>query len=237
MTTSVLVERAAHRVPSAVQIALRDRIMGGIPRDPKVIEGWLRSKAGITADEELRVATVRTLRDLGVEVAEGATYEQMREASAELAATLKTNCFKRGADGGLYIESRIVKAMIKESVAILYPGGGANKWGPTKKAPRGLTAERVFISPDRIDLGVGEPSGVQLFVGHPSGPSGNKPNLTYYEYVEQPVIDFEVMVAEDEIKPEQCAMIWTHAEENGLGTLRSQGFGRFDVTRWERVTA
>jgi CRISPR/Cas system CSM-associated protein Csm4 (group 5 of RAMP superfamily) len=31
-------------------------------------------------------------------------------------------------------------------------------------------------------------------------------------------------------------MIWLTAEQQGIGASRSQGFGRFEVTSWERLS-
>lgn len=122
----------------------------------------------------------------------------------------------------------------KECVAILYSG---KKWGQRAgyqgKAARGLTAERVFISPDKVWLDRQEPDGVELFIGHANGPKGPTSNLTYVEFCENAVIDFEVLVAEDLVPHDAWPSLWVLAQENGLGALRSQGFGRFDLERWE----
>ena len=51
----------------AAQITLRDKLLGGVPKDPKLIEGWLRAKAGIEDGQELRRALQRTLAELGLD--------------------------------------------------------------------------------------------------------------------------------------------------------------------------
>jgi hypothetical protein len=215
------------------RLRFRDRLMGGIPKNPKIIEGWLRSKAGIEQEEEIRRATLRTLLELGADVRPDMSFEEMEKASESLAATRQTNGFKIG-ERGLYLESRAVKAMLKESINILYAG---DRWGKTKKGPKSFFAERVFISPDRLNFGMGEPAGVDMFIGHVSGPKGPQSTLTYHEYVERAVIEFDVMVCRDEVKAEHWPEIWVHCQENGLGALRSQGFGRFDIEQWERSIA
>jgi hypothetical protein len=214
-----------------VTIQLRDKLMGGIPKNPAIIEGWLRSKAGIEQQEEVRQAMLRTLLELGAEVHPSMTFDELEEASRHLAASKSTNGFKVDGDG-LYLESRAVKAMLKESTNVLFAG---ERWGKTKKGPKSFLAERVFVNPDHVTLGIKEPSGVELFIGHTSGPQGRQSNLTYHEYVEVPELTFTIRVAEDAIARDQWALLWVHAQENGLGALRSQGFGRFDVTAWERV--
>ena len=214
------------------RIEFRDKIMGGVPKDPKIIEGWLRSKAKIDDVEEVRRALLRTLVELGAEVTADMSYAELEAASVQLAATKNTNGFKVDPIGGLYLESRTIKSMIKECVNILFAG---DRWGKTKKGPRGFTAERVFINPDRVALDRQEPDGIELFIGHTSGPKGPQSNLTYHEYVTRAVIHFAVMVAHDEVPLDAWPQIWVHAQENGLGALRSQGFGRFDIQQWEPI--
>lgn len=217
----------------AVRLQFRSFVMGGIPRDPKIVEGWLRTRMGLSdKGEELRQATIRTLIERGVEgVSEDMSFEQLEELSKGLAAEKQTNGFKRDADG-LVLETRAVKAGLKEWVNILYAG---QRVGPTKKGPKSYAAERVFLVGDLIPLGRQEPDGVHLFIGHTSGPSGPKSNLTLYEYCHRPAIAFELLVAEDSIPHDWWPRIWPIGEENGLGALRSQGFGRFSVTHWERL--
>jgi hypothetical protein len=214
------------------RITFRGKLMGGIPKDPKIIEGWLRAKAGIGAEEEIRQAMLRTLVELGADVRPDMSYAELQSASEALSAQKSTNGFKQD-EGGLYLESRAIKAMLKESTNILFAG---DRWGRTKKGPRSFLAERVFVNPDRIAFGLHEPSGIELFIGHVSGPAGPSSNLTYYEYVEGVTIDFDVMVAEDAIEHDHWPRIWVHAQENGIGALRSQGYGRFDIEAWDEVT-
>lgn len=215
----------------ACEIQLRGKLLGGIPKDPAIIENWLRARAGIDQEEEVRQAMLRTLVELGAEVSEHMSYDQLVEASKSLAAVKQTNGFKRNADG-LYLEDRQLKAAIKEAVNILFAG---TRWGPTKKGPRNYTAERVFVNPSEIKLGVKEPDGIELLIVHATTPQGPRSSLSYHEFVEQPKLVFEVMVAQDGIEHDHWPQIWVVAEEGGIGACRSQSYGRFDVVKWEKV--
>lgn len=223
------------------RLRFRDRVVGGTPSNPRLIEGWLRAKMGVTQEQEVLNLTMRTLRELGVseeifDTPEQITFETLAQASEAIAAKSNTTMFKREI-GGLYIESRIVKAMLKECVATLFPGGtgaGKHRWGPTLKGPKSGAAEWVFVDPDHILLGVSEPTGIDLSIGHITGPQGPRSTLDYYEFVERPEVSFEVMVLEDRVPTESWPQIWRYAQENGLGAKRSQGFGRFDVLGWDR---
>jgi hypothetical protein len=215
-------------------LQFRHKVLGGIPKDPKVIENWLRSRAGIDSDQEIRQAMLRTLIELGVDVSPDMTYEEMVTASGELAAIKQTNGFKRN-EHGLFIEDRQIKAMIKESTAILFPYQSGYKWGRTGKAPRNFLAETVFVDPAQISLSKREPDGIELMMIHASGPKGQVNSLSYHEYVMKPELSFQVLVARDEIKNDDWPQIWVHAQENGFGASRSQSYGRFDVVKWDRV--
>jgi hypothetical protein len=122
--------------------------------------------------------------------------------------------------------------MLKESTNVLFAG---ERWGVTKKGPRAFVAERVFVEPDRLRLGADEPTGVELMIGHLVGPSGPRSTLGYHENVERAALEFQVFVGRDSLTPEQWSDIWVHAQRNGFGTLRSQGFGRFALVQWERL--
>lgn len=220
------------------RLRFRDRIAGGTPSSPKLIEGWLRSKMGLTQEAEIRELTRQTLRELGLEDAvfdaddpESVNFETISQAAEAIAKKSNTTMFKRDADG-LYIENRGVKAMLKETVNVLYAGG---KWGPTKKGPRNATAEWCFIAPDHISLGVRQPSGIDLAIGHVNGPQGPRSTLEYYEYVERATIEMDVMVLQDRVDEKHWPQIWRYSQESGLGAKRSQGMGTFDILAWDRA--
>lgn len=279
----------------ALAINWRDRLAGGTPSDPKLIEGWIKAKApGMTADIERRHLLVRTLQEMGVQedALDGqdlmsVSMEQLEEAASKVVASKGANGFKRpnrrvASDGTvihtgyLAIETRHLKAGIKEWVNILFAG---TRWGATKKAPKGFTAERVFINPlldpaiigeeahleltmidpqdstqrvarypDFLFLtkfnqsGVGpmfsmvtEPDDVETFIGHVSGPQGPRSNLTRVEVVSGATIHVDLQVLRDEIEHHHWPIIFLAGQENGLGAMRSQGYGRYDVVRFERT--
>lgn len=224
------------------RLTFRDRLMGGTPMAAKPIEGWLeKNLRDETTKTELKRMALRTLLETNGLPAEhvdalpdDADFDaEIDRVVASLAATKQTVGFKRGANG-LYIESRHVKAMLKECINILYAG---DRWGKTKKGPKSYVAERVFVNPARIYLGLAEPDGVDLFVGHVTGPQGPRSTLTYYEFAQSRSVEFDVLVTGDAVKELEAEWprIWVHAQENGLGALRSQDHGKFDIEAWDIV--
>jgi hypothetical protein len=205
-------------------------LAGGVPSDPKVAEGWIRRMLG--KGQEYRESLIRQ------QVAETMVERGLEpDKAAEEVATLKClNGFKRDSDRGLYIEGRQLKAAIKEAVSVAYAAGklmgkgGKNSWGLTSKGIHGFAAEHIQVLDDRLYLGVTEPSGItQRFVHTYRGDS-----IQYEEYVEDAKVDFTVQT-DHPFTDEQWAMIWLTGEQQGIGASRSQGFGRYEVTRWERL--
>jgi hypothetical protein len=215
----------------AARIEFRDKLLGGVPRQPKLIEGWLRSRAGLTDGDEIRHTMLRTLVELGVNVDSSMSFEQLEQASEAVAARKQTTGFKTG-EHGLFLEARQVKALLKESSNIVFSG---ERFGPTRKTARPFVAERIFVEPDRLWLGAAEPDGVEMTVGHVVGAAGPCSIIGYHEYVCQAALEFTVLTMRDWLTPDQWSDIWVHAQENGLGALRSEGFGRFYIERWQRL--
>lgn len=228
-----------------LRLRFRDRVVGGTPSSKELIEAWLRTKLGISKEEELKRMALQTLKELGLEPevfgaeadAEDVSFENIAQAAEIIAKKSNTTMFKRDVNG-LYIEQRAVKAMLKEGAAILFPGSAgagmrAHKWGATGKAPKGAITEWVFIEPDHISLGVQDATAVDLSIGHISTPKGPRSTLDYYEYVDRPTIEFTVMVLQNRVPAAAWPALWRYTEENGLGAKRSQGFGRFDVLAWD----
>ena len=195
-----------------------DRLAGGVPSDPKVVEGWLKSKFSSDRGDQVRELVLDAIQERGAENV---------DAAVEDVAMLKhLNGFKRD-EHGLYIEGRQVKAMIKEAANIRWP---KERWGPSRKGTRSFFAEHVFVVQERIPLGVDEPSSINQRFVHTWRGSG----IQYEELIEDSDISF-LVVTDNDFKASEWAALWVTAEKNGLGAARSQGFGQFTVTGWERA--
>lgn len=207
------------------------RILGGTPTDPKVIEGWIKTKLGQTSEQSVQEAVAQTMAERGI---------TMDEAAKEVSINKKLNGFKRDPERGLYIEGRQLKACLKESASVAMNAGklvpvndAGNKvkgWGTTNKGLLSWFPEHVFVLDDRIYLGRQEPDGInQKFVVTFRGTG-----IQYEEYVDDVTITATVTTDYD-FTDQQLAMIWLTAEQIGLGASRSQGYGRFQVVSWEEA--
>ena len=198
-----------------------DRICGGIPTDPKVAEGWLRTKLGTSDDALIQQQVAEVMAERGVTA---------DEAVKEVNTNRHLNGFKRNS-AGLYIEGRQLKAALKEAASVAAAAGKLplRSWGKTNKGLLGFVAEHVCVVEDVLPLGVTEPSGVAQRFVHTFRGTG----IQYEEYVDNAKVDFTIL-SDHDFTDEQWAMIWLTGEQQGIGATRSQGYGRYTVTSWER---
>jgi hypothetical protein len=235
-------------------LTIRDRILGGVPSDAHLIEAWIMRNMGVTRREEVQRLTLQTLSEItGIDISEleldpTTTFENLKEAAQAIAGKSQTTVFKRNTNG-LYIESRQVKAMLREACHILWPSNrGTTKWGGSRtknkegaealvggKAPKSYLIESISIEPLHIPLGVLAPTGIDLAVQHIVDRAGPRSALSYYEYVEQCDITLVVVVLRDQIPEEVWYDLWRYCERHGLGAKRSQDHGRFKCVGWRRV--
>jgi len=196
-------------------------IAGGTPTDANVAESWIRTKLGAT-DDLVRQMVAETMVDRGVSA---------DEAAEQVAMNKHLNGFKRD-ELGLYIEGRQLKAALKEAASCAVAAGKLNGrgWGKTNKGLLSYLAEHVFVIEDRLHLGVTEASGINQRFVHTFRGSG----IQYEEYVTDAKVDFTVM-ADHDFSEKEWAAIWTSGEQQGIGASRSQGYGRYEVTRWDRA--
>jgi hypothetical protein len=86
-----------------IEIDIKNRIVGGIPNDPNLIEGWTLANMKEAKEEERKKIAETTLEEIG-------------DAVKEKAEGMWT-VFKRN-ENGIYIEGRQVKSMFKEAANV-----------------------------------------------------------------------------------------------------------------------
>ena len=197
-------------------------IAGGTPTDPRVAEGWLKTKLGADSDRLIQELVAETMVERGVTA---------DEAVPIVNAQKNLNGFKRD-ENGLYVEGRQLKAALKEAASVAVAAGKltGRGWGKTNKGLLSYLAEHVFVVEDRLQLGVTEASGIMQRFVHTFRGTG----IQYEEYVEDAKVNFTVM-ADHAFADEEWATIWLCGEQQGIGASRSQGYGRYEVVRWERI--
>ena len=199
-----------------VQIQFENKLMGGTPKDPNIIAGFIRTKGIHSNEEELKMQIFNTMRDVGYQGTPDMSLEELMVAQnerpnlsleqlameekikenderiveiSERVADLKNTVGFKFDENGLYIEGRAIKAAIKESANIMF---GGERAGPTRKGFKNYVAERIVVVEDKVYLNRTEPDGVETFTGHVTGPQGPRSTLTRYEYVEKPILTFHL---------------------------------------------
>jgi len=212
-----------YRFAGELQIA---RLVGGVPSDENIIAGWVKTKLALK-DDLIRQAVAEVMAERGISAEDAATV---------VAETLTLNGFKRDPDHGLYIEGRQLKAALKAAAVIAMSVDKIpRRWGQTKKGVEAFVAEHIGVIEDRLYIANGtkpckEPTGVQRRFVHTFRGSA----IQDEEYVENATVQFTVE-CDHEFSEEEWAMIWLTAERQGIGASKSQGYGRFVITRWEPV--
>lgn len=219
-------------------------IVGGIPSDRSVIEGWIRSRMDL-GDAALEELVAETAEQRGVLSPDEAVAAVM---ASELAPSV--NGFKRHpVTGELCIEGRIVKAALKEWANSAYPGkefpgkksiaaylnAKGEEKSPLLKGLMRYLAEAVIVDDLLISLGVTEPTAVEERVKHVSTRQGPRSTVVRVEVVERPTVTFTLRVRDDFLPQEAWARIWAVGEGIGLGADRGRSDGQFELTEWVKL--
>lgn len=261
LPTSVFADISARLFKHRYAVTLHiGTLVGGVPTDPDVAAGWIKTKMGLPTEDLVKAEVEKVMDERGV-TPDAAIEEVNRNrhltgfkrdfgsavavADQKKAATtgfvfegkrkIFTEAEARRTFGELGIEGRQLKAMLKEATMI---AGAADhipmtKWGKTNKAIKGYLAEHMFVREDWIPLGVTEPSAiVQSFV-HTWRGAGIK----LEEHVNDVEAHFTIVTDDDfaERDKDFFGKILSVGEMNGVGASRSQGYGRFVVTRFEKL--
>lgn len=214
-------------------------LVGGIPSDPKVAEAWLQQKLGKNKDDLHRELVAKIMYERGI---------SETQAAKEAEELRHLNGFKRLPETGqVYIEGRQLKAGIKEAVSVAVAADKLKKtgWGTTNKWLTKFVPEHIFVVEDQLPVFVnGEP----VTSDSPRTADG-KPvlqvqqrfvhtamvhSIQYEEYVLNAEVDFTI-ITDFDFTERDWAMLWTTGEQQGVGATRSQGYGRYEVVKWERL--
>lgn len=215
-----------------VELQVRNQLVGGIPKDPKLIRAWLRQRLEMD-DAALADLAERTYREMHGDGGEPPTTDDLLDAiSGEYEGG---NGFKT-VDGVLVYEGRCMKAAIKEAANIAYPGNTfPNMPKGNRKGLMRWMAETVFVVDEFIPLGVSEPSRAEERVKHVKTPQGPRSTISVVDLVDKPLLSFRVEVLDDRFTEEVWARLWSELERNGIGADRARGDGVCELVRWERV--
>jgi hypothetical protein len=228
-------ESFAHRFHGTLLVGT---ICGGIPSNPNVAKSWLQARMGLDNDASLMQAVVDTMAAREVTIDEAT---KIVNEHRHLNGFKREHCPSCPPEGvcdiskphQLYIEGRQLKAALKEAVSVAAAAGKLDMrgWGNTKKWITTFFPEHAFVVEQRLPLKkVMHASGVnQRFVTTHRGTG-----IQYEEFVTDAEIDFTI-VSDWDFNDKDWAMIWTTGQLQGIGATRSQGYGVYEVIKWDRV--
>lgn len=148
-----------------VELRIRDKLLGGVPKNPEVVKAWIDSRA-----KDLD----RAAKDLAVED----TLENIGLSEEKAWCGFKTSPDPENVP---YIEERHIKAVLKEASSVL---------GMRYKA---TIAKGVFVKPEKIPL-PNEISTMERVI-HVSVPTGKRSALKKNDFVIKPKLAFKLMVS------------------------------------------
>ena len=186
-----------------VAIQIRDRIMGGIPKDPEIIKGWLQARG-------LEELAEQTVEEMGEQLVTGAW-----------------NGFKADEDG-LYIEGRQVKAMFKEAANVMRHVIGFKGPMRARLAERlVIKPDRIHLGAKEPSGYLERPIHVMTRMG----PRDALKRTDYVE--KPKLLFDVWLLDDGMITDEHLRQLLEYAGETGLGADRSQDEGKFDLVEFE----
>jgi len=201
----------------SIRVRFRDRVMGGIPADPEILEGHLARK--------------------GLSPVEQETANKMLEKTAEMttvegATSVSTNIFYID-DRGIFLNDYQVIGCLKEAMQTQKL---ITSW-------RSKIQNGVRVRPSKIYL-MRNGSPIQEWDGFEQTPVHTEymgrpmTSIKRMAYIENPVFDADIWVVKDNSKKGEgtpiisetnMRMLLQQMEEIGLGAMRRMGYGKFDA--------
>lgn len=233
-----------------VRIQMRKCICGGIPRNPAVLAAWVKAKTGfndelttkqiakITPAMEIQLGRTAAVAKADRVDVDPTPEDESREPLSEVAEKIDAswNGFAKDEKLGLYIETRQVKALLREACTMLRIN--TKKVGAKQVFQHGFEVKGL-LDEDRIYLGVQEPTGHLEGPIHVVGPQGPRSALKRVDYVDRAVLEFEIWLFKTEpgekrhLSEKDIRDLLVFAQEDGLGADRSQLRGKFNIVGFE----
>jgi hypothetical protein len=204
-----------------------NRLVGGIPKDPAMVEKWVAATCKKASDEE-RARIVQT------------HLEDLPKVTDD---TIKYNGTKFSGENtpkGLFIESRQVKSMLKESGNIMKFSVPNSKKDDELGIPclKNKVGDHVFVEEDEIYLDRQKPDRIlQRPISIKNGPRGPVSAIKVSDICDNVDITFTLRRLLKGEVPEKVLYLILHYGENlGVGADRSQGFGKFKVMDVQKLS-
>jgi hypothetical protein len=220
----------------------RERVYGGIPKNPHIFDAWQKAKLAKvpvlepTAEERERLGLVS-----GAAMA-ARMAEEDREDVGELDETVEAGetVFRRDAEGHLVLREFMLKSAIKEATQRLgyyvKLKRNADQMGLRSHLQTGFYIEPRNLYLRRDGQPLTEPDGCDEAQGRVPTPKGPKSILRKSEYVERPTLEFTIkMLPFKGFGYQELLRVLTLVCEIGVGSWRSREEGKPDLLSFEEI--
>lgn len=208
-----------------VNCTFTGRVYGGIPKNREMLEAWVAAKG-----EHPREPLEEKLKSIEI-------YEQMaKEEDHEHDIEEKIEqayCGFRINEKGIFLREFMIESLIKVCGTTL---GLFTK----QRGSKGIAQHGLFIDPKEIHfLNKTMPDGYEDFAGTVQTMQGKRSVLKRYDYVENGEIEFIIKLLQKQYQTkltEKNLHLLLHlGQENGIGSARTLGGGKFFVTQFEKL--
>lgn len=205
-----------------VTLATRDKLCGGMPKNPDLIKGWI---SAVTGGHDDAITEAQT--------------KEARDALLDATTERSWNTFPAD-EKGLFVWSRQVKALFKECASMLRIT--TQKIGSKQILQHGFEIKGPDVA-DRIYLTKPKPDGFDEGPIHVQTAQGPRTAIKRVDFVTDVRVSFEIWVLTTEpgekrhVGEKEIRAMLTFGQENGFGADRSQGRGKFDVIEFEKLAS
>lgn len=203
----------------SVELRFTTPFASSTPKHPKDIEAMLIARSPSEKEINRRMEAGEVITGIP---------ELIEQVEEEVEATLEAErgyaTFKKDGNG-LYYEARCVRGHIKDC---------SNQLQKLLeiKALKAKVANHVYVLPAKIYLGKAEPDGNETRIIHAMTKKGPRSSLKTIDYVNTPVVKFQLKVLEDGvIDKEILEAIFEYGGEHGMGQERSQDWGKYKLVK------
>ncbi len=196
-----------------------ERLVGGIPKNPALIQGWLKGR-GITGGVEIETMAKEEAAKLGASAIEEAAWKGFYQDAESL-----------------FIEPRNIRGLLKQSARAIPDGGTKTIKAALKKLTDNLAISPSRIRPTRNGTVFTAPDGSEERAVHVMTPQGPRTALKRSDYVMHADLDFSLTPSHPDLKEAWLRDLLEYAAEFlGVGSDVSQDEGKFRVVSWDCTT-
>jgi len=193
-----------------IELHFREKCYAGMPKSEKILKKWIESKGEMPLEK----------------------LEEKTEVLDLVEETETVSCgFRRNKKGEIFLRDFQTEALLKQcgtTLGIFMAHRGS----------KGIAQHGLHIHPREIYfIGKKKEDGFEDIAGHVMTPQGKRSILKRTDYVMNGKIRFQILLLKGQTKltEKNLRSMLQLGQDNGIGSCRSLGGGRFDVVKFEKA--